>query len=147
MLNVRPTSYVPGFNVDPSVFEPGFHVDEKEARRWAILNAPDVGRSFSLPVKDAGMPGLRAQAVNDILGQPTDAARTYDPFGLDVLVPLPPLPYHRTTVNCAKIISDCKDRCAARFEIQPFPGPSGANQFTMMRRCIRDCVAPSGCSY
>jgi hypothetical protein len=52
------------------------------------------------------------------------------------------------TGNCVQIIENCQRRCVALFEIgrDALPG-SGSDSTGRMRLCVRNCVAPSGCSY
>jgi hypothetical protein len=103
---------------------------------------------FRLRVADY-VPGFRVR--EDGSTGPTAMDRVYNSFAPNDFLAPPPIPTPnsdlRVAVDCAKVIADCHDRCIGRFELKPFPGPSGTNQFFMYRRCRRDCVEPSGCSY
>lgn len=51
--------------------------------------------------------------------------------------------------SCAQVIDACRRKCTALFAdrgLEALPG-SGRDSHGRYRRCVRECVAPSGCSY
>ena len=48
----------------------------------------------------------------------------------------------QTADYCSQVIANCKDRCSGIY------ADKGGNLgFSWMRKCIRDCVTPTGCVY
>ena len=118
MFNV-PTHF--GFNVSPDLETPGFRV---------------------------GPTGSPVKAGDYASGYPSTMA---SPANMGVLLPdffrssgssVPITPASAGLDNCPEIIANCKAMCFAQYE--ELGGELG---FVWMRRCIRDCVAPTGCSY
>ena len=48
----------------------------------------------------------------------------------------------RTADYCSRVIANCKDRCSGIYADK-----GGSLGFPWMRKCIRDCVTPTGCVY
>jgi hypothetical protein len=53
-----------------------------------------------------------------------------------------PSPDIQTADYCSRVIANCKDRCAGIYADK-----GGSLGFPWMRKCIRDCVTPTGCVY
>ena len=116
---------------------------------------------FNLRTEPEYVPGFHVRDSDEVPGfrMPVGDAEPHISNGLDLYSPYPfaaiggsyatsPWQYSNPgadmAVDCEKIIAECHDRCVSRFEIRPFPE---GDQFVGYRRCMRDCVAPSGCSY
>ena len=121
MFNVQPEL---GFNVSPAV-TPGFRVGLPEDRTASSIDTIE-------PMSRAGSSNATAYAFN--------------PYIFDLGVATSPLaPPSRVSVDddyYPKIIANCRSQCSARYETL-----GGELGFPWMRVCIRNCVAPSGCSY
>ena len=112
-----------GFNVQPNTGVPGFR----------------VGLAEDTPSIATDMDGS-TRRVNSGMSAPS-----YNPYApyLDVAAFLPAQPTRVATDDyCRQIIANCRTKCSARYEAL-----GGGLGFPWMRVCIRDCVAPSGCSY
>jgi hypothetical protein len=100
---------------------------------------------FNVDPRDA-VPGFRVEPA----GQVGLAKNTANPFGMSTLAApgfLSPFVTNAQSIipttydNCPEIIANCKAACVDRYEML-----GGDLGFVWMRRCIRDCVEPSGCS-
>jgi len=115
-------NFVPrlGFNVQPEAL-PGFQVSDPTAA------STDINRSRG-----------GADSANP-------EAYIFNPYTFSLGVATPPLapPSPVSTDDyCREVVANCRRQCAARYETL-----GGSLGFPWMRKCIRDCVAPSGCSY
>jgi hypothetical protein len=159
MFNVKPDTGVPGLYVSGKKGLPGFNVGGGNA----IGRGPSG--AFDLPnhVLNPYVPWLRLPTGGDDHGYPRadmnayalrsvpDFAATYQlasdsPNSLP-WYPLPAFPNVRTADNCPEIIEGCRRQCTDRYVAGTLGGARGPDAPLVLRRCIRDCVAPSGCSY
>ena len=117
MFNVRP---VIGFNVSAPV-TPGFRVNASRD--------PGAFRSDeAAPLSWKGNPYI----FGDLL----------TPYGLDLPPKEPPFSPASTDDYCREVVRNCNAKCLDRYEL--LGGQLGP---VWWRRCVRDCVAPTGCSY
>jgi len=124
MFNVSPRSVVPGFNVQV----PGFR-----------LPLPRGGDDARYPPADMNAYVLRSEP---------DFAATYQPSPNSLpWYWLPEFPNVRTADNCPEIIDNCQRQCVDQFAAGTLRGARGSDAPMVLRRCVRECVAPSGCSY
>src|SRR5260370_26977686 len=120
MYNAQPEL---GFNVSPAI-TPGFRVGLPE-----------------------DLPGFRINQDGSVRRVSSSNAPAYgfNPYALNLSVAAsptaPPTPV-ATDDYGREIIANCRTKCSARYEAL-----GGGLGFPWMRVCIRDCVAPSGCSY
>ena len=118
MFNAVADTGVPGFRVGYPEDEPGFRV--------GIAHGKSV---FAGP---SAFP-FGAYAPVDVVAPVVDWEGPYSPRGL------------HADVNCREIIEGCRVRCTDQ---QYAPGRLlGSDAPSILRRCIRNCAAPSGCSY
>ena len=132
MFNVRDTKFVPGFHVGVWEGPPGFRMapdgsvigpssaTAKEAPGGSWISAIPLSVPSGGIVPDflSGVP----QRTGDVPGFPSSDIRTAD--------------------YCSRVIANCKDRCAGIYADK-----GGSLGFPWMRKCIRDCVTPTGCVY
>ena len=131
MFNVSSRTVVPGFNVQA----PGFRVGSAVADTgdWRVVLAG---------VK-TGVPGPEGDGRGN--GWDRQPASNYPNSSL--WYRFPPFPNLRTADNCPEIIENCRRQCTDRCVAGTLAGARGPDAPLVLRRCIRDCVAPSGCNY
>ena len=117
MFDVRP---VIGFNVSAPV-TPGFRVDSS-------------GNPAALH-DEAAAPG----SWNRNPQVPTNLPW---PYALHLPAKEPPFSPASTDDYCREVVRNCNAKCLDRYEL--LGGQLGP---VWWRRCVRDCVAPTGCSY
>lgn len=123
MFNVRNTKVVPGFHVREPV------PDGTALGRSSVIANEALGRSWIPPI---------------LWNVPYDGAALelfagFPQRSRDVPAPSPDI---RTADYCSRVIANCKDRCSGIYADK-----GGSLGFPWMRKCIRDCVTPTGCVY
>lgn len=108
-----------GFNVSAPVV-PGFRIDPS-----------GNPRAFDDAMADAGSRG----------GNP-DVSYLLGPYGQYLLAKDPPFSPASTDDYCREVVRNCNARCLDSYEA--LGGELGP---VWWRRCVRDCVAPTGCRY
>ena len=132
MFNVQP---VPDFNVSSVQDSPGFRVGQpKDVPGFRVR--PFIP-GFRLNTAGQSVDGNPASTV----GVSAYGITPYIPGLSDMDMPAPATPVV-TDDYCRQVIANCRTQCATRYEAL-----GGNLGFPWMRKCIRDCVAPSGCSY
>lgn len=143
MFNVRDTKFVPGFHVTEPVEEvPGFRVGvvEDPPGFRVAHDGPVLGRD-SVIAKEAlagsWIPPISWNVPYD--GIAPDFFGGFPQRSRDAPAPSSDI---RTADYCSRVIANCKDRCSGIY------ADKGGNLgFSWMRKCIRDCVTPTGCVY
>jgi hypothetical protein len=113
-----------GFNVRPDTGVPGFRVGlPEDPPGFAINNDGSIRRAgtSNTPVYGFDPDALSLPIASSLSGPITGVT---------------------TDEYCRQIVANCRTKCSARYEAL-----GGGLGFPWMRICIRDCVAPSGCSY
>lgn len=143
MFNARDTKFVPGFHVrEPAEDVPGFRVGVVEDP-LGFRMAPDgpiLGRSSVIAKGALGgswIPPMSWNVPYD--GIVPDFFGGFPQRSHDAPAPSSDI---RTADYCSRVIANCKDRCSGIYADK-----GGSLGFSWMRKCIRDCVTPTGCVY
>jgi hypothetical protein len=160
MFNVELDTSVPGLHVSRKQGLPGFNVGSGNAMGRGPSGASDLPDHALNPY----VPWLRLPTGRDDHGYPPAdmnayALRSTPDFPAATYQPasyypnslpwywLPAFPNVQTADNCPEIIENCRQQCTDRYSAGTLRGARGPDAPLVLRRCIRDCVAPSGCSY
>jgi hypothetical protein len=164
MFNFSEEDFVPGFRMrDPKDEAPGFRMAPDASiqnlmgawssayRRYSapdswLTPGPASNQSTNLAFRFGG--GLTGAAADSTWPSASSPLPYFDPVAADDFpqrsheTPNFPPSDMRTADYCSRVIANCKDRCAGIYADK-----GGSLGFPWMRKCIRDCVAPSGCVY
>jgi hypothetical protein len=139
MFNSHFHTDLPGFRLSMTEDEPGFRIDTNDSIRHSVVSAPShvfyPGGANADP--SAGLNAYASVSPADFVNSRSNST-AYRMLGAS--------PYMQKADNCPQIIENCRLRCTGRYLDGMLPG-RGSDAPMVLRRCIRDCVGPSGCSY